>query len=304
MEQNCEYATSRIPKVLAWSRTNQILLAEEGFEGKNQTIGDSVIRSVGNCWSEATQTCLNPSNTYQVQNLMQIVRQAQLLGGDPEVFDPSKVRRCSGLWSGIVTHEWTYDEDADVYEAGAQVTRRQRLRRTQKWQVMPHVIEDGCVDCQSRMYETTWTGSASVDNLYRKEFPNCTETHTDQGQIEGDFPSALSIGLSSNHRKFHVTRAGGQSAPPESSLSGTTDAKHVWCNGYEETGHGSVSAWESWRYDMVPDEIPLDRTDPTIPTTSAGQVVDRQESRAADGGLTVITNTLTWKLTLEPDAGQ
>ena len=34
MEQSCEYATSRIPKVLAWSRTNQILLAEEGFEGQ------------------------------------------------------------------------------------------------------------------------------------------------------------------------------------------------------------------------------------------------------------------------------
>jgi hypothetical protein len=62
--------------------------------------------------------------------------------------------------------------------------------------------------------------------------------------------------------------------------------------------------WESWDYARVPTWIPLNRTDPTIPTTSEGQVVDRQESLSACGGPIVITNTLTWKLTLEPDAGQ
>ena len=38
MQQDCEYATGRIPKVLAWSRTNQLLLNEEGFENENQTM--------------------------------------------------------------------------------------------------------------------------------------------------------------------------------------------------------------------------------------------------------------------------
>jgi hypothetical protein len=111
--------------------------------------------------------CLDPSNAYQVQNLLQISRQAQLLGGDPEVFDPSKVRRCSGLWSGTITQEWKLDEDAAYDEAGAHNTRRTRLRRTQKWQIMPHVIGDPCDDCPSRMFERPgaalhqWTISTS-----------------------------------------------------------------------------------------------------------------------------------------------
>ena len=50
--------------------------------------------------------------------------------------------------------------------------------------------------------------------------------------------------------------------------------------------------------------LPLERTDPTIPWTSEGQHVDRQESTGIGGGLIVITNTWTWKLTLEPDGGQ
>ncbi len=58
MQQDCEYATGRIPKVLAWSRTNQLLLNEEGFESENQTIGNALVGSVSNCWSEATETCL------------------------------------------------------------------------------------------------------------------------------------------------------------------------------------------------------------------------------------------------------
>lgn len=61
---------------------------------------------------------------------------------------------------------------------------------------------------------------------------------------------------------------------------------------------------ESWPFWPFPQELPLGRTDPTIPTTSEGQRVDRQESPGAGGSPIVITNTLTWKLTLEPDAGQ
>src|SRR5262249_9306715 len=70
LEESCEYATSRIPKVLAWSRTNQVLLAEEGFEGENQTIGDSLVRSVSNCWTEAIQTCFDPNDSYQLGKLV------------------------------------------------------------------------------------------------------------------------------------------------------------------------------------------------------------------------------------------
>src|SRR5262249_59533252 len=46
MQQDCDFATSRIPKVLAWSPTNQILLAEEGFHGEHQAGGSAPVRSV------------------------------------------------------------------------------------------------------------------------------------------------------------------------------------------------------------------------------------------------------------------
>src|SRR5262249_43818672 len=110
MQQDCDFARDRIPKALTWSRTNQILLAEHGFEAENQTVGNALVGSVSNCWSEASTPCLDVKNTYQVQKLVQTARQAQLVGGDPEVFDPSKVRRCSGLWNGTITYEFTYDE--------------------------------------------------------------------------------------------------------------------------------------------------------------------------------------------------
>ena len=305
MQQDCEYATGRIPKVLAWSRTNQLLLNEEGFENENQTIGNAVVGSVSNCWSEATEACLDPSNAYEVGNLLQIARQAQLLGGDPEVFDPSKVRRCSGLWSGTIAHEWRYDEDADWNDAGHS-TRRTRLVRTQKWQVMPHVIGDPCVDCPSRMFEATWTGSASEDDLYVTDYGTCTDTVTKQDQIDGAAsPSAITIGISPDQSTFSVFRAspGAQGAPPNGDVYEDYEGKHVWCSGYEEAVPGSLHVWESWDYWRFPDVIPLGRTDPTIPTTSEGQKVDREESPTV-GGQIVITNTWTWKLTLEPDAAQ
>jgi hypothetical protein len=50
--------------------------------------------------------------------------------------------------------------------------------------------------------------------------------------------------------------------------------------------------------------IPLERTDPTIPWTSEGQHVARRELTGIGGGLIVITDTWTWKLTLEPDNGE
>ena len=126
MQQDCEFATGRMPKVLAWSRTNQILLNEEGFEAENQTIGNALVGSVSNCWSEATATCLDPSNAYETGKLLQIARQAQLLGADPAAFDMSKLRRCSGLWSGTVTWERKYEEDGDIVKPDSHGTLHHR----------------------------------------------------------------------------------------------------------------------------------------------------------------------------------
>ncbi len=312
MQQDCDFATSRIPKALAWSRTNQILLAEEGFEDENQTVGNALVGSVSNCWSEATATCLDVKNTYQVQKLVQTARQAQLLGGDPEVFDPSKVRRCSGLWSGTITYEFKYDEDGDFQYGGAHETRRTRHREAQEWQIIPHVIaEVPCEQCQSRIFEATWSGSASRDDRYVTDYGHCTDTNTQMGQVDGgDSPSAFGISISRDQREFSLNRIspGYQGAPPNGVVDGTYVSKHVDCQGYEETGLPGllhvVENWTPWPFMGTGHGLPLERTDPTIPWTSEGQHVDRQESTGIGGGLIVITTTWTWKLTLEPDAGQ
>jgi hypothetical protein len=310
MQQDCDFAQSRIPKALAWSRTNQILLAEEGFESENQTVGNALVGSVSNCWAEATETCFDVKNAYQVQKLVQIARQAQLLGGDPEVFDLSKVRRCSGLWSGTITYEWRWDEDGDFPYGSAQETRTSRHRVTQEWKIIPRVIaEFPCEQCtESRMFEATWSGSESRDDRYVLDYGHCTDTNTYNGQVEGgDFPSAFGISVSRDQRLFTVNLMwGSQGAPPK----GIVDGNYVWhrvdCNGYEESDSRGllhvVEDWTGWPFGST--GLPFERADPTTPWTSEGQHVDRQESGRSYGDPSVFTTTWTWKLTIEPDAGQ
>jgi hypothetical protein len=57
--------------------------------------------------------------------------------------------------------------------------------------------------------------------------------------------------------------------------------------------------WAPWPFSGG--TLPLERTDPTIPWTSAGQHVTRSEATGDEGTPIVITDTWTWKLTLEPD---
>ena len=312
MQQDCDFATSRIPKALAWSRTNQILLAEDGFEGENQTVGNALVGSVSNCWSEATKPCLDVKNTYQLEKLVQTARQAQLLGGDPEAFDMSKLRRCSGLWSGTITYEVRSDEDGDFQYGSAHATRVSRHREFQEWKIIPHVIaEFPCEHCsESRMFEATWSGSASRDDRYVMDYGDCTDTNTYVGQVDGgDLPSAFTINVSRDQRLFTVNLVtGSQGAPP----NGVVDGSYVWhrvdCDGYEETGPPSLlrvgENWTHWPF--MGTGLPLERTDPTIPWTSAGQHVARQEGTGFGGAgdPIVTTTTWTWNLTLEPDGGQ
>jgi hypothetical protein len=158
------------------------------------------------------------------------------------------------------------------------------------------------------MFEASWTGSASEDDLYVTDYGTCTDTVTKQDQIDGTFPSAVYIGITRDQQSFYLTRAtpGDQGvAPPNGELHETYEGTHVSCGGYEETVLGSLNLVENWwQWPSFPDVLPLGRTDPTIPTTSQGEHVDRQEQTGIGGGLIVITTTWTWKLTIEPDAAQ
>jgi len=309
MQHDCEFATGRIPKVLAWSRTNQILLNEQGFEAENQTIGNALVGSVSNCWSKETETCLNPSNAYQTGKLLQIARQAQLLGADPATFDMSKLRRCSGLWSGIITFEERYDEEGDFLYGSTHVTRHGLRITTQTWQIKPNVIAElPCEQCSSRIFEATWRGSASEDDLYVSKYSSgCTDTVTNQGEVDGgDQPAAFVINISRDQRSFTVNR---WTPPTTTQLFKDYTGHHVECGGNEEDIRNSIYVGEDWNYWPfigTGQGIPLDRTDPTIPWTSNGEHVDQQHSTGfgGDGDPIVITRTWHWQLTLEPDTGQ
>jgi hypothetical protein len=147
-----------------------------------------------------------------------------------------------------------------------------------------------------------------VDNLYVKDFGNCTDTVTELDQIDGaGSPSAFFIGITRDQSSFYLFRASPElrGAPPNGLVDKTYVAKHVNCLGYEETVPiGSLQVAEDWTPWPFPQGLPLGRTDPTIPTTSEGEKVDRQERTGIGGGLEVITTTWTWKLTIEPDAAQ
>jgi hypothetical protein len=308
MQQDCDFAKSRIPKALTWSRTNQILLNEEGFEGENQTVGNALVGSVSNCWSEVTEACFDPKNAYQLEQVTQMARQAQLLGGDPDVFDPSKLRRCSGLWSGSVAWERKYEADGDYVKPNSHGTLRQHVLTTSAWEIKPNVLADvACEYCESRMYEAVWRGSVSDDFSYVLEYGDCVDSTTVQGQVATTAPSAIFISVDDDLRSFRVYRAlpGSEGGPPYGQLSDKIVGTRVPCYGDEnEVPHFEFVAENFVTWPFSGQRIPLERTDPTIPWTSAGQHVTRYENTDVEGTKTVMIDTWTWNLTLEPDAGQ
>jgi hypothetical protein len=309
MQQDCEFATGRIPKALAWSRTNQILLNEEGFQAENQTIGNALVGSVSNCWTEATATCLDPSNAYETGKLLQIARQAQLLGADPAAFDMSKLRRCSGLWSGTVTWERKYEEDGDIVKPDSHEVIHHHVLTTSTWEIKPNVLaEVPCYNCESRMYEAIWRASVSVDFSIDLEYGNCRDTSTAQDQFAVTAPSAILISVASDRRSFNSYRPspGFLGAPPLGQLSHEFEGTRVYCSGDERTFPVPEIVTENfggWPFSSGAG-LPLERTDPTTPWTTTGQHVTRSVVPQPDGSQIVTTDTWSWKLTLEPDAGQ
>src|SRR5262249_26877166 len=147
------------------------------------------------------------TNAYQVQQVTQTARQAQLLGGDPDVFYPSKLRRCSGLWSGTVTWERKHLTDGDIVKPNSHATVHQHVLTTSTWEIKPNVLaEVPCEYCESRMYEAVWRASVSDDLSYVLEYGNCTDSTTVQGQVATTAPSAIFIYVEGDRRSFSLYR--------------------------------------------------------------------------------------------------
>ena len=150
----------------------------------------------------------------------------------------------------------------------------------------------------------------SVDLSYDLEYGNCRDTSTAQGQFAVTAPSAILITVASDRRSFNSYRPwpGSMGAPPLGQLSHEFEGTRVYCSGDEEDvsgpgdRHGELGGLAVRR--RVPG-LPLERTDPTIPWTSDGTARHPERGPgSADGTQIVITDTWSWKLTLEPDAGQ
>jgi len=250
------------------------------------------------------------TNAYQVEQVTQMARQAQLLGGDPDVFDPSKLRRCSGLWSGTVTWERKFEADGDIVKPDSHEIFHDHQLTTSTWEIKPNVIgEATCANCESRMYEATWRASVSVDRSYDLTYGNCRDTSTAQDQFAVTAPSAILITVASDRRSFNSYRPwpGSLGAPPMGQLSHEFEGTRVYCSGDERPFPIPVIVNESfavWPWGVGVPGLPLERTDPTIPWTTTGQHVTRNEIPQADGSTMVTTDTLSWQLTLEPDGGQ
>jgi hypothetical protein len=148
----------------------------------------------------------------------------------------------------------------------------------------------------------------SVDFSSDLEYGNCRDTSTAQGQFAVTAPSAILITVASDRRSFNSYRPspGSLGAPPLGQLSHEFEGTRVPCSGDEQTFPIPVIVTESfgWPWGLGVPGHPLDRTDPTTPWTTTGQHVTRNEFTDADGIQSAITDTWTWKLTLEPDAGQ
>src|SRR4029453_10766669 len=175
---------------------------------------------------------------------------------------------------------------------------------TSTWEIKPNVLaEVACENCESRMYEASWRGSASLEFSYVLEYGNCRDTTSEQGQIAGTAPSAIFISVAGDRRSFSLNRPspGAMGVPPWGQVSGDLDGTRVYCSGEERTVLTPVIVAENWApWSFSGGTLPLERTDPTIPWTSAGQHVTRSEATGDEGTPIVITDTWTWKLTLEP----
>ena len=297
--------------MLAWSRTNQILLNEEGFEAENQTIGNALVGSVSNCWSEATATCLDPK---------QCLRDRQAAAD--RTAGPAPGRRSRGVRH--VQAEALFGPLERDGHVGEEVRRGRRHRGPDSHGTLHHHrlttrhgrsnrTSSPRLPCEQLRIpdvrgdlEGLRVGGLSPTS---SEYGDCTDTTTEQGQVAGD--GAVGDRHQRRARPAIVQRRIAHRRAPWAprhwaSSRQDFDGHHVECSGDEEDVSGSRDRrgeLDGLAVQRRGSGIPLERTDPTIPWTSDGAArrpgAIRPDRR--DGTPIVITRHVDWKLTLEPD---
>lgn len=86
---DCAYAEANSSKVLGWSRNVSVLGLDETFAAQTGAVTDAVLKGADNCWQKTIAPCIDPNNEVQVSEANRHARLNQILGGDPEKYNPN-----------------------------------------------------------------------------------------------------------------------------------------------------------------------------------------------------------------------
>lgn len=95
-KRDCKRAKSTMPKALSWSRQVALLGMEHVFPSEMQTIMDTLVAALVNCYDKSFETCVSKNDPAQVREMLSVARQLALLGADDRI-DFGKVQRCASF---------------------------------------------------------------------------------------------------------------------------------------------------------------------------------------------------------------
>jgi hypothetical protein len=98
---DCDFAKANVAKVLSWNRQVALLGLDATFEVQTDAVTSAVVAGMDSCWQKVTQPCVDQSNAEQMAEVIKVARINQLLGGDPEKYNPfDPTLACTGGWVG------------------------------------------------------------------------------------------------------------------------------------------------------------------------------------------------------------
>lgn len=117
---DCEFAKANIAQVLSWNQQVALLGLDGTFNAQMRAVTTAVVAGMDNCWQKVTQPCVDQSNAEQIAEVIKVARANQLLGGDPEKYNPFDPDiQCQGGCAGVAdvkawqgTVQYTHSRDA------------------------------------------------------------------------------------------------------------------------------------------------------------------------------------------------
>jgi hypothetical protein len=100
---SCDAGLADLGDVLGWERRVTLVGLDDDFSQEIADASSFLTRVEQKCWDEAVGDCLDMGDDAQRIRVLQVMRQAQLLGiDDPTRFDEAKAKQC--VWKGSITY--------------------------------------------------------------------------------------------------------------------------------------------------------------------------------------------------------